>query len=89
MLSVFFVIVIAAGLLFLTGIAFGKFCQLSNDDRDDFREEWRELNRSRRRSGAFQKVQQFLSHSRKTVHQPGNIIELDAANRTGNAPGKG
>ena len=36
MWSVLIAIIIAFILIFLIGVAVGKLCQLSNDDRDDF-----------------------------------------------------
>jgi hypothetical protein len=83
MWSILFVLVISVVLLLLFGIALGKFCQLSNNDNDDFRQEWKELNRFPR----AEKPRHF-SGTERLVQQSKKIGRLDGVNQTTDTPGE-
>lgn len=75
-------------LLSLVWLFLGRFCQLSNDDRDDFRHEWKDLNRSLGRSNELERLMRFFSSVRRTAQQSNKVIGLHNVDQTRKVPGK-
>jgi len=81
MLFILCAVVVAAGLLLLIGIACGKFCQLSNDDKDDFRQEWKGPITFHGRNHSDQ-GQHCFTASKLISQQSDRVVELRNIKRT-------